>query len=57
MLLRPFLAILLASAALQAASLPAVFSQMDQMTTTLGEITGWPIKKKVPSEILTKEKF
>jgi hypothetical protein len=57
MLLRPFVAILLASAFLRAASLPAVFSQMDQMTATLGEITGWPVKKKVPSEILTKEKF
>jgi hypothetical protein len=48
---------LLAASTIGAESLPAVFSQMDQMTAALGEITGWPVKKKVPSEILTKEKF
>src|SRR3954464_7963425 len=36
---------------------PAVFSQMDQMVTSLAEITGWPVKRKVPSEILSKDKF
>ena len=36
---------------------PAVFSQMDQMVSTLAEITGWPVKRKVPSEILSKDKF
>ena len=35
----------------------AVFSQMDQMVATLAEITGWPVKRKVPSEILSKDKF
>ena len=56
---RLFAAILLTSATIQAASLPApeVFSQMDRMTATLAEITGWPVKKKVPSEILSKDKF
>ncbi len=33
---------------------PAVFSQMDQMVATLAEITGWPVKRKVPSEILSQ---
>jgi hypothetical protein len=51
------LALILAAAALRAESLPAVFSQMGQMTATLGEITGWTVKKKVPSEVLSKEKF
>ena len=36
---------------------PAVFSQMDQMVSTLAEITGWPVKRKVPSDILSKDKF
>src|SRR3954462_2383826 len=36
---------------------PAVFSQMDQMVSTLSEITGWPVKRRVPSEILSKDKF
>ena len=60
---RLLLAILLTVSAVAAESLPAapsqtaVFSEMDKMTATLGEITGWSVKKKVPSEILTKEKF
>jgi hypothetical protein len=36
---------------------PAVFSQMDQMVSTLAEITGWPVKRRVPSEVLSKDKF
>ena len=32
---------------------PAVFSQMDLMVSTLAEITGWPVKRKVPSEVLS----
>jgi len=30
---------------------------MDQIVASLAEITGWPVKRKVPSEILTKDKF
>jgi len=30
---------------------------MDQMVSTLAEITGWPVKRKVPSEVLSKDKF
>src|SRR5665213_771140 len=59
---RLFVAVLLfAAAALAepapAITSPAVFSQMDEMVATLAEITGWPVKKKVPSEILSKDKF
>jgi len=59
---RLFVAVLLfAAAALAepapAITSPAVFSQMDQMVSTLAEITGWPVKRKVPSEILSKDKF
>jgi hypothetical protein len=54
---RLLLAILLTGSALAAESLPAVFSQMNQMTATLAEITGWPVKRKVPSELLSKEMF
>lgn len=63
MLLRLLFAALLAAATAAGGSIPAaaspstVFSQMNQMTMTLGEITGWSVKKQVPSEILTKEKF
>ena len=59
---RLFVAVLLfAAAALAepapAITPPAVFSQMDQMVSTLAEITGWPVKRKVPSEVLSKDKF
>ena len=54
---RLLLAVLLTAATAFAETSPAVFSQMDQMVATLAEITGWPVKKKVPSEILTKDKF
>ena len=57
MLLRLLIAILAASATAGAASLPTIFSQVDQMTAALGEITGWPVKRKVPAEILSKDKF
>ena len=59
---RLFVAVLLFAAAAFAEPAPAVtpplvFSQMEQMVTTLSEITGWPVKRKVPSEILSKDKF
>jgi hypothetical protein len=57
MLVRLLLVALLASATALAQQTRPVFSQMDQMVATLAEITGWPVKKKVPSEILTKEEF
>ena len=62
MLPRLFVALLVTAAAAlaekaPAVSPPSVFSQVDQMVATLSDITGWPVKKKVPSEILSKEKF
>ena len=54
---RLFVVALLAAATAFAETAPTVFSQVDEMVATLAEITGWPVKKKVPSEILTKDKF
>jgi hypothetical protein len=63
MLVRMFLAALLAAAA---SAQPAysssdtqqsVFQQVDEMTSALSEITGWKIERKVPSEMLSKDKF
>ena len=54
---RVLLAILLTAAAAFAQPPTALFSQVDQMVTTLSEITGWPIRHKVPSEILSKNSF
>jgi hypothetical protein len=55
MLWRVLIAALLAGASLFAQA--PVFSQVDQMVATLSEITGWRVKRRVPSEILSKEKF
>jgi len=52
----PFAAVAFAEPA-PAVTPPAVFSEMDQMVSTLAEITGWPVKRKVPSEVLSKDKF
>jgi len=54
---RLFVVALLTAAIAFAETAPTVFSQVDGMVATLAEITGWPVKKKVPSEILSKEKF
>ncbi|MEO8096874.1 MAG: ImmA/IrrE family metallo-endopeptidase [Acidobacteriota bacterium] len=56
MLLRLILVALLfaASAAAQTSEL---FSQVPQILEDLSAITGWKVKRSVPSELLTKEKF
>ncbi len=54
---RLLLAVFLTVTGAFAAPPPAVFAQLDQMIATLGEITGWQVKKRVPSEVLTREKF
>ncbi len=54
---RLFVVALLTAATAFAETAPTVFSQVDEMVATLAEITGWPVKKKVPSEILSKDKF
>ena len=56
MLARLVLLALLAIAAL--AQPPAsVFGQVDEMTAALSEITGWPILRRVPSEMLGQDRF
>jgi hypothetical protein len=52
---RRFLLFFLSAAAF--AQEPAVFAQIDEMLTTLSEITGWKVQKKVPAETLGKDKF
>ncbi len=48
---------LLALAALVAQPSSSLFQQVDEMVMTLSEITGWQIREKVPSEMLTNDKF
>lgn len=56
MLARLVLLAVLATAALaQPAS--SLFHQVDEMTASLSQITGWEVKRKVPAEMLSKEKF
>ena len=56
MLVRIFVAVLLATAA--SAQPPArLFGQVDEMVTELSQITGWKVERRVPSEMLSKEKF
>ena len=54
---RLFVVALLTAATAFAETAPTVFSQVDEMVATLAQITGWPVKKRVPSEILSKDKF
>jgi hypothetical protein len=56
MLARLVLLALVATAAL-AQSSSSLFHQVDEMTTALSEITGWSVKRKVPAEMLSKDKF
>jgi hypothetical protein len=35
----------------------AIFSQIHEITMTLSAITGWEVKREVPSQILTKDTF
>jgi transcriptional regulator of met regulon len=35
----------------------SLFQEVDEMTSALSEITGWPIKRKVPAKIITKAEF
>lgn len=56
MFVRIFVAVLLAAAA-SAQSPPKLFGQVDEMVTELSQITGWKVERRVPSEMLSKEKF
>ena len=44
-------------ASVSAQSTARVFAQVDAMTAALTEITGWKLRKKVPSELISKAKF
>ncbi len=35
----------------------SLFREVDEMTSALSEITGWPVKRKVPAKIITKDEF
>ncbi|MEQ1946263.1 MAG: hypothetical protein ABL995_03690 [Bryobacteraceae bacterium] len=41
----------------QPAKSAPIFGQIEQITSELSAITGWKAKRKVPSEILTREQF
>lgn len=55
MLARAVLLLLLAGPLLAQQS--AVFAQVEEMLAALTEITGWQVKRRVPSQILPQEKF
>ncbi|MFM2124242.1 MAG: hypothetical protein RL328_693 [Acidobacteriota bacterium] len=51
------LAALLLLAASAAAQTSPLFQQVGEMLNALSQITGWRVKRNIPSEILTREKF
>ena len=57
MLVRLVLLALLASLAPAQQKPTTLFQEVDEMTSSLSEITGWPVKRKVPAKIITKEEF
>src|ERR1700678_769513 len=57
MLVRLVLLALLASLAPAQQKPSSLFQEVDEMTSALSEITGWPVKRKVPAKIITKEEF
>jgi len=56
MMLRVFM-LLLVAAACGAQTAPTPFAEVDSMLQDLSRMTGWKVKRKVPSEVLPKEKF
>ncbi len=56
MLARLLVLVLLAASA-PAQSSTALFQQVDDMAAALSGITGWQIRKKVPSEMLSNDRF
>src|ERR1041384_2934270 len=55
MILRAILLLILAGAC-SAQTVP-LFAEVESMLRDLSRITGWEVKRKVPSEVLAKEKF
>lgn len=35
----------------------SLFQEVDEMTSALSGITGWPVRRKVPAKIITKDEF
>jgi len=56
MFARFVLAVLLAAAAV-AQTPSTLFQQVNEMVTDLSDITGWTVRRKVPSEMLSKDTF
>lgn len=52
-----FLVLLLLLASSAAAQTSPLFSQVDEMLASLSKITGWKVKHKIPSELLSRDKF
>src|SRR5580704_7201914 len=57
MLVRLALLALLTSLAPAQQKATALFQEVDEMTSSLSQITGWPVRRKVPAKIITKEEF
>lgn len=51
------LRILLLALLISAAPAQSLFEQVDNIVKSLSEITGWKVKRRVPSEMLSKESF
>jgi len=57
MLLAALLAAFLSGQLALAQTTASLFSQVDEMVTALSKITGWPVRRKVPSEMLSQKTF
>jgi len=51
------LAALFVAAAAHAQPAAALFQQVDEMVAELSQITGWKVEKRVPSQMLSRDKF
>ncbi len=57
MVVRLVLLALLAHSALAQQKPANLFQEVDEMTSALSQITGWPVKRKIPAKIITKDEF
>ena len=57
MLSRRLLLLVLLAGAAPAQSTPPLFSQIDDILRILSDISGWPVRRPVPAEILSRDKF
>ncbi len=57
MLVRLVLLALLAVPAPAGQKPSSLFQEVDEMTSALSDITGWPVRRKVPAKIITKDEF